>query len=421
MMVFRVAVVGAGLAGLAAAIRLRERGCIVEVFEARDRVGGRVWSEALDTALGPAVIERGAEFVLHGYDAMRRLLERVDLSLVDTGMSYYVRALAETPEIGTDEIASAGRRAAEIARSLSGMPTAAEAIKLLDSTPALIEALRARIEISAAVNAGEVASSALEHAASFEPLPSWRVGGGNQRLPDRLAQLLGDVVRLRQRVRSVSYDERGAVIRTETGEAVFDAVVIALPLPLVHDDDAIALPLPSWKRAVLGRTRQGHAAKLHLPLRERPATSAVMSVRHRCWNWTAIDAAGKVAPVLNGFMGSEPAMTEAGLRDGPMLWINATHGMRPNLAFDRARTPVMTMWSLDPLARGAYSAPSPGFTADDFVQLVAPVGPIYFAGEYADAKFTGLMEGAIRSGEHAADRISGDLTLKAANTKGTST
>ena len=88
----RVAVIGAGFAGLAAAVDLVDAGVDVVVLEARDRVGGRVWSQPLDgpDGTGP-VIERGAEFVLAGYDVMRSWLDRVGLRLVDTGMSYYVR------------------------------------------------------------------------------------------------------------------------------------------------------------------------------------------------------------------------------------------------------------------------------------------------------------------------------------------
>jgi monoamine oxidase len=60
-----VIVIGAGFAGLAAATELADRGVDVLVLEARDRVGGRVWSDRA----GCAVIERGAEFVLDGYES----------------------------------------------------------------------------------------------------------------------------------------------------------------------------------------------------------------------------------------------------------------------------------------------------------------------------------------------------------------
>ena len=102
-----VAVVGAGFAGLAAAITLADRGVDVRVLEARDRVGGRVWSDEA----GGAVIERGAEFVLDGYDTMRELAARFGLELADTGMSYYVRE-PRGVEVDTEALQAAGRAVA---------------------------------------------------------------------------------------------------------------------------------------------------------------------------------------------------------------------------------------------------------------------------------------------------------------------
>jgi monoamine oxidase len=74
--VMRVVVIGAGLAGLAAADELHRAGADVEVFEASDRVGGRVWSVPLGD-LG--MVERGAEFVLPGAEAELGLIERFGL------------------------------------------------------------------------------------------------------------------------------------------------------------------------------------------------------------------------------------------------------------------------------------------------------------------------------------------------------
>ncbi|MEU0896692.1 flavin monoamine oxidase family protein [Streptomyces massasporeus] len=403
-----VAVLGAGLAGLAAATRLRAAGRDVTVFEARQRVGGRVWSQTVDTGHeAPAVIERGAEFVLDGYDSMRRLLALTGLDLIDTGMSYYVRALAETPSITTGDIAEAGGRAAALARALPGTPSTEDVLRRLGEDPALVEALRARVEISTAVEAHRVTAAALHHVASFEPLPSRRVAGGNQRLPDALGARLSGAIRLGEVVRRVSQDERGVVVATESAEALFDAVVVALPLAVVRDPEALELDLPGWKREALGHVVQGQAAKLHLPLRTPPATSALMSVRGRFWNWTALDAAGRVAPVLNGFMGSPSAIEAAALTEGPDAWVRATRLIRPDLDFDPARPATLTVWQTDPFARGAYAAHSPKTPADNAELIERPVGCVHFAGEYADPDCTGLMEGAIRSGERAADRVIG--------------
>ena len=102
----RVVVVGAGFAGLIAAWRLAQGGCDVLVLEARDRVGGRVWSQELIPGDPRTVIERGAEFVLDGYDVLRGLLGEVGLDLADTVMSYYERELRG----GDAGLRAAGRR-----------------------------------------------------------------------------------------------------------------------------------------------------------------------------------------------------------------------------------------------------------------------------------------------------------------------
>lgn len=403
----RVAVLGAGLAGLAAATQLKTDGFDVTVFEARDRSGGRVWSETIVAGRKePCVIERGAEFVLHGYTTMRRLLDLTGLSLVDTGMSYYVRALADTPDISTEDVVEAGRAAAAIARTYASPPSAEEVLQRLDGSAHLVDALRGRIEISTAVAADQVSADTLEHIASFEPRPSWRISGGNQELPKALASRLGSAVRFRETVHSVQDFGDKVVVETSSGIAAFDAVVVAFPLSIVRDPYAVALPLPEWKTTALNRVLQGDAAKLHLPLRSAPATSAVMSTNGRFWTWTAADNSGSITPVLNSFMGSPGALDRAAGEEKDFgAWISHARDIRPDLDFSEGEA-VVTVWRNDPLARGGYAAFAPGGGKEDSEMLERPVGNIFFAGEYADPDFTGLMEGALRSGERAAERIS---------------
>ena len=87
----RVVVAGAGFAGLLAAYRVAQAGHEVVVLEARDRVGGRVWSQELVPGDPRTVVERGAEFVLDGYDLMRALAGEFGLQLAEMAMSYYER------------------------------------------------------------------------------------------------------------------------------------------------------------------------------------------------------------------------------------------------------------------------------------------------------------------------------------------
>src|SRR5438093_6188556 len=106
----RVVVVGAGLAGLAAADALRAGGIEVTVLEARNRIGGRVWS----VPFAGGVAERGAEFILPQNTAVESLAARFGLPLVRKGTPYGRRkargaeAVSDTDlEVVFDRIAGA--------------------------------------------------------------------------------------------------------------------------------------------------------------------------------------------------------------------------------------------------------------------------------------------------------------------------
>jgi monoamine oxidase len=79
----QVVVAGAGFAGLMAADRVAQAGHEVMVLEARDRVGGRVWSQELMPGDRRTVVERGGEFVLDGYDLMRAVAGELGLRFAE--------------------------------------------------------------------------------------------------------------------------------------------------------------------------------------------------------------------------------------------------------------------------------------------------------------------------------------------------
>jgi monoamine oxidase len=415
----RVAVVGAGFAGLAAAVSLVDAGVEVTVLEARDRVGGRVWSQPIDGdgGTGP-VVERGAEFVLAGYDEMRRWLARVGLELVDTGMSYYVREPRWVSGLVTGTTAAAPVAVMEdmrlAAAALAALPhepgvSVADLLDRLDVRHEVAEAVRARIEISCAWPASDLAAHVVDHLASFEPLPSHRVAGGNQQLALRLAALLDGHVRLGMPVTRIEHSPGGALVTTRTGIELYDAVVVTVPLPLLRDLELVP-PLPWDRREALERTSMGQAAKAHVRVAatsadgaasgEALATSAVLSVPDRFWCWTATGADGEVAPVLHVFAGS-PAAVALLVTEAETPWPDRIAALRPELVLDPASA-IVTTWHDDPWALGAYSADGLAGRPGDSATYSAPWGRLFFAGEHTAGEWSGLMEGALRSGVQAA-------------------
>lgn len=389
----RVAVVGAGLAGLTAARELARAGAEVVVLEARARVGGRVWSRALDNG---AIVEMGAEFLLPGNTAARELADEYGLGFWDKGMRYGQR---EPRGADTDADAlfaaadSVGRALGDAAGEISARRFLAE----LDMTPGTREALTARVEISSANSADIVSARDLAGLAHIDSNPAPSIAGGNGRLPLALAEELGEAVRLSSPVERIAWGDEGVRLAASGGELQSDACVIAVPpgvLDAIHFDPA----LPSELAAALGSIRMGHAAKLFVPLRAPAQPGAVMCVPERYWCWTATGSGDAPQPVVSCFAGSPAALERLGVATGPERWLDSLSRLRPDLDLDLEGA-VLSTWADDPWVRGAYSTSPPVALGQVPEQ---PVGPLAFAGEHLGGGFAALMEGAIRSGRQAA-------------------
>jgi monoamine oxidase len=380
----RVAVIGAGFAGLAAASGLHDAGIEVVVLEARDRVGGRVCS----VAFAGATAELGAEFILPGNTVVEETAREFGLQLWAKGMAYGRRE-PRGVAVSVDEL----RAAARLIEREDPAGTAADLLARLDVTEPVREALRARVEISTAAPASDVGADELSGVAAISDAPSFGVAGGNQSLARALAAPLD--VRLRTPARTLAWSNHVVV----NGDLEVDAVVVAVPAPVVATI-AFEPALPPRLADALARVRYGDAAKLFVPLRSRPAPSAVLSVPERYWTWTA-RAGEHVQPVVHAFAGSRPALERLGVDDGLDRWLDSLARLRADLALDPGGA-VLSTWSRDPWARGAYSVHAPG---GNDPALGERHGPLVLAGEYTAGRFAGLMEGALRSGERAAAQL----------------
>ena len=400
----RVCVIGAGFAGLAAAAALADGGLEPLVLEARERVGGRVHSRRLANG---AVVELGAEFVEHDHQTLVATARRLGLAMAPTGMAYGDRE--PRGGLGTDRaavLAEAARLKGLLAErpGLAGPGRSVAAVLAeLPLDPGARQAIAARLQVSTGQPAEELAAAVLDHAgSSFSTRESLRVGGGNQRIALRLAERLPGAVHLGVPVRAVSWSAAGVRVAVEGAELEAEACLLAVPASVIGRI-GFDPPLPAWKAEALERVVYGHAAKLFVPLRRVPEPSAVLSVPDRYWTWTARGPDGAVQPVVSAFAGSAPALDALGVAAGPASWRRRLAELRPDLALDRGA--VLSTWDDDPWIEAAYSTRTPAFRPGDPDLLARPVGPLHFAGEHTAGPFTGLMEGALRSGHRAAAEL----------------
>ena len=227
----RAAVIGAGFAGLVAADELQRAGAEVVVLEARDRVGGRVWSRQLDNG---AVVEMGAEFLLPGNTAIRDLAGRLGLGLWDKGMRYGRReprgGIGVTEQELDDAVQAAGRALAVTPPELS----ASRFLDELDAAPGAREALLARVEISSANTADTVAARDIGGIAHIDDDPAPSIAGGNQGIALKLAEGLD--VRLGSPVERIAWRSDGVRLSAAGAELEADACVVAVPATRARPD-----------------------------------------------------------------------------------------------------------------------------------------------------------------------------------------
>jgi len=403
----KILVVGAGLSGLAAACELTDADCEVTVAEARDRVGGRVWSVLLANG---EVAELGAEWIMPGDDEVRRWAGRFGVTLVPAGIDYRRREVrgpgAATLEDQDAFLAAAGDAFAGLPPDEIAVLTLGTFLSAIDAPPPGRAAVHARLQGTCASDLNRVALRVMgERGAFVPPAPSvyLRVDTGNQSLAEEMARSLPDV-RTGHPVRSIAHDPRGVTIELGGREEVeADAVVVAVPSriaarlrfdPFLPQELAIALrELPT-----------GVASKLAIPLEGMPTLRAIQSAEVPFWCWIADGAGGEPRRCLTSFAGSPEAQDALFGDDGdPGPWIERLAALNPDLP--PAGDTIVASWADDPFALGAYSSWD-NRSWDRMEEFQRTVGRIAFAGEHtAGPDHHGTMEGALRSGVRAAGQV----------------
>ncbi|HVO55886.1 MAG TPA: NAD(P)/FAD-dependent oxidoreductase [Solirubrobacterales bacterium] len=396
----RVVVVGAGFAGLAAADALRAGGAEVTVLEARERVGGRVWSVPFGEG---ATVERGGEFILPGYEAMESLAARFGIPLVLKGTPYGRRIPVGEEAVAQAELEGVFARIGAAPPAAGG--SVAEAVDALGLEPRLATLIKNRVATSNGHPSEDLEASVLEEGAStFGDFDNFTLEGGNQRLATALAAELGDAVHLGAPARRVRWGEGEVTVATDSGEVEAEAAVIAIPTAPLSEVE-FEPPLRGATAEALRAVVYGQNSKLFVPLRSPAPPSAIVSVAGHFWSYTQLGADGAPAPFLVGYTGTAAAIEALGGDAEPERWQAALLALRSDLDLDPdPAAALLSSWHDDPWVRGSYSARTVSSPIRD-EDLTRPIDPLHFAGEHTAGEWHGLMEGALRSGLRAADQV----------------
>jgi monoamine oxidase len=415
-----VIVIGAGVAGLAAARRLVQLGYEVIVLEATQEIGGRVRT---DHTLG-APFEVGAGWI-HGPDGnpvsdLAKAAGSATFATDDDSSAVFSEAgERQSPAAvfaAQDRLARLYQR---IDATFDTVRPLAKAIGQLD--PSALETPLTRWMLSAYTEfdtGGPLESLSALHFDEDEAFDGADVvlTQGYDAIPRHLAQGLD--IRLGHPVETIEYEAGdGASVYANGAEFEADFIICTAPLGVLQAQ-AIAFdpPLPQAMRASLGRLAMGNVTKIALKFAEAhwPVETqyfGLMTGEKGRWNYFLNYRTFSDENILLGLsVGAYAAKTEA-MSDTEMT-ADAMDAVRTMFGRDvpEPQDVRLTRWSQDPFSRGAYSYAAHGAKPDDFDALAAPVEKtLLFAGEHTTFRHHGTVHGAYLSGLEAARILDDEL------------
>jgi monoamine oxidase len=445
----KIAIVGAGMAGLHCAYRLKQAGLVARVFEASSRPGGRMYT-ARGMFADEQLAELGGELIDSNHATMIGLASELGLVLDDLTADL-------TPAIERERFWFGGRAVTEQEIVAAFTPLAAhmaEAVTAAEADEAEFERLDAlgmRAWLDGFGDTGPLVKSLLDVAYTgeygleineqsvfnllylidYEEPDPFRIFGdsderfhthvGNDALTSGLAERLTGQIETDMRLARIT-SVAGGRLRlafehaATTREEDFDHVVIAIPFTTLREVD-VQVELPQDKRDVIAQLGYGTNTKLMAQF-----TSRVWRAAHQTSGsfftdngaqagWDTSRGQAGAAGLLTNFLGGD-----AGVAAGQGTPEERALAALPRLdevfpgvqqAY-RAGSAVRMHWPGAPLFKGSYACYRPGQWAFYGVEGRRE-GNLHFCGEHCSLDFQGFMEGACETGAAVAATLVEEL------------
>jgi monoamine oxidase len=436
-----VLVVGAGLAGLVAARDLSAAGRSVLVLEARDRVGGRIVNEDIGDG---KIVEMGGQWAGPTQDKILGLAAELGIATFptyDAGRKVlhfngkrgtYAGTIPRISPLVLADVGQAQARLEALARKIpTDAPWAAANAERLDGQTfetwirrhAVTRSARQLLTLGAeAVFAAEPGDLSMLHvlfyshaSGSFQRLIDTtggaqqdRFSGGSALIAERLAELLGGIVRRAAAVSRIECAGDTVTASTAAGQFTGRQIIVTVP-PLLAGRIDYEPVLPAWREQLTQRTPMGSVIKCQV-IYDEPfwradglsgqATGDGAGSRVVFDNSPPDGTPGILLAFLEGDearrLGREPLEVRRQTVIDSLVRYFGPRAGKPERYLERD-------WQQEKWSGGCYGTLfGPNVWTRYGHALREPVGPIHWAGTETASVWSGYMDGAVRSGERAA-------------------
>ncbi len=444
----RVVVIGAGMAGLAAAWELEAAGYHVEILEARDRVGGRV--ETLrEPFSGDLYAEVGAVGLAGSYDHANRYIDALGLKRADWAtpplkplFHLHGKRLVLDPDDPpnwpyelTDQERKLGPQGIVERYILKHLPegfddesrwqdpallaldemTLAEFMRHNGASAAAVELIGATQWFGAFIDSGSMLASAMSSFGLFSASAPFVIAGGNDRLPSAMAKHLDSTIHFSHEVAGIEQNDNSATVHAKRdGEMVSfecDRVICTAPAPVVQQFD-FSPALPSVQQAAIAGIDYADTVRTYF------------EVDRGFWFDEGVSGTAMTDLPIEE-VAAQPYSATGG-PDTPAVLESHVRGAGSKALVDRGEDMIDYVlgqiekvhpevrkhagegfyrhWGSNPHARAAYSVPAPGQISRHLSKLSQTHGRVHFAGEHTTI-LSATIEGALRSGARAAREV----------------
>jgi monoamine oxidase len=452
-----VCVVGAGFAGLTAALRLKQAGHSVALLEARDRIGGRTYTVPRDDG---SWIDKGGAWVGPTQDRIHAMMDEFGVKtfkqyhdgeammIVDGKQHRYGGMIPWTMSPWAS--LNLGAAMLELGQMCKSIPLDApweaknaqkwDRMTLAQWLEKNVASKAAHALLDTAISgcytsaASEVSMLFMLYQMGSAGGPSWVLGGKDASQDSRvvggmgaiyrpMAAELGDAIQLSQPVRYITQDADGVTVRSETDSIRARRVIVAVPLAIASQ--IIYEPmLPTDRSFLHQRMPSGAIVKISI-VYDEPF-------------WRADGLCGQSAAPGSIATVTIDACTDTGtpgilcvIIEGPIArqYERLEEGERRQAVLDalverfgaKAGEPVEyheQNWTREPYSGGGMLSHAPPGVLTEFGHaLREPCGRIHWAGTETSPKMCGWIDGAIRSGERAATEVMASGALTGSNSQ----